>query len=81
MGFAGSGDSSGEDSMLVLQRGLSEGVTVTFGKVSMKLKVVECGRGGVRLGFEAPDSVRILRDELVGGSPAGVQGQRSMRAA
>jgi carbon storage regulator len=48
--------------MLVLTRKLEE--TIKIGN-DIIIKVVQLGGGTVRLGIEAPQSVRILRGELV----------------
>ena len=48
--------------MLVLQR--KTGSKIILGK-DIVITVVECDRGRVRLGIQAPRSVSILRDEHV----------------
>ena len=49
--------------MLVLSRKVDQGVVIDG---VIKVKVVEVSRKYVKLGFEAPDGLVILRDELVG---------------
>ena len=53
--------------MLVLSRRKDDGVTIDVGGERVRVVVVgiDKQRGEVRLGFEAPDGVRILRDELL----------------
>ncbi len=47
--------------MLVLARKRNEAIQIGDGIV---VKVIQCGRGTVRLGIEAPGHVRVLRAEL-----------------
>lgn len=47
--------------MLVLTRKKDE--TIQIGD-SIVVKVISCGRGKVKIGVEAPASVRVLRGEL-----------------
>ena len=47
--------------MLVLARKKDE--TIQIGD-SIVIKVISCGRGKVKIGIEAPASVRVLRGEL-----------------
>lgn len=47
--------------MLVLSRKLGEEVQIGDATV----QIMRCGNNGVRLGIKAPDSVRILRRELI----------------
>lgn len=47
--------------MLILGRREGESVLIEGG---IRIVVVSCDRNGVRLGIEAPDSVRILRGEI-----------------
>jgi len=49
--------------MLVLQRYLKEGVRIGDGVLVTVLEIDKEGES-VRLGFLAPDSTRILREEL-----------------
>lgn len=51
--------------MLVLSRKLGQSVYVG----DTKINIVACARGGVRLGFDAPENVRVLRSELLGTEP------------
>ena len=48
--------------MLVLSRTRNESIHLGNDIV---VKVIQCGRGSVRIGIEAPDHVRILRGELL----------------
>lgn len=48
--------------MLILSRRPGEAILVGEG---IRLVVLECDRGGVRLGIEAPPSVAIVREELL----------------
>jgi len=52
--------------MLVLSRKLDEVISITLpdGTV-IQVKVIEMGHGRVRLGFEAPPAVKILRAEVL----------------
>ena len=54
--------------MLVLSRKLGESVQVGNGIV---IRIVEVRRSRVRIGIEAPPSVRIQREEIAGQSEAG----------
>lgn len=47
--------------MLVLSRKIGESIVVGN---SVRIVVVECGNGTVRLGFEAPGEVSIYREEI-----------------
>ena len=47
--------------MLVLTRKKDEMIQIGD---SVVIKVIECGRGKVKLGIEAPNHVRVLRGEL-----------------
>lgn len=47
--------------MLILTR--KPGETIVIGN-SVKMTVLECSSGGVRLGFAAPSEVSIYRDEV-----------------
>lgn len=67
--------------MLVVSRKLNEGVRIGPNCI---VKVVEIRGGEVRLGFEAPESVRVLRTELEEFSdtpPGGGFGSDSRKAA
>jgi len=48
--------------MLVLSRKPNEEIVVP--ELGITIKVVKCGRGHVRLGVSAPNSVRVWRGEL-----------------
>jgi carbon storage regulator len=48
--------------MLVLNRRTGEALQLGGG---IRIVVLQCDRGGVRLGIEAPRDVSILREELV----------------
>jgi carbon storage regulator len=50
--------------MLVLSRKLGEKVQIG-GTITLTILGIE--RGHVRIGIDAPDQVRILRSELIGG--------------
>lgn len=41
-------------------------VFLDHGPHRIVVQVVKCGRDKVRLGFEAPEQVRILREEIAG---------------
>ncbi len=47
--------------MLVLARKRNESIQIGDDIV---VKVIQCGRGVVRLGIEAPGHIRVLRSEL-----------------
>lgn len=51
--------------MLVLSRKTEESVLIGAGGFLIRVKVLRIRGGEVRLGFEAPDGTRILRQELV----------------
>lgn len=53
--------------MLILGRRTDERVVVAGGGVEVVVTVVEIRPGMVRLGFDAPPEVTILRDELIDG--------------
>ncbi len=53
--------------MLVLSRKLNEKIVIDGGIV---VTVVKIDRNQVRLGIEAPDHVRVLREEIAGRSTA-----------
>ncbi len=48
--------------MLVLTRRLNESVIIDG---NIKIRVLRSPPGSVRLGFEAPDNVSIVREELI----------------
>ena len=50
--------------MLVLTRRKGETVKVKVGDVEVEIIVVKCDTGLTKIGFNAPQSVRILRGEL-----------------
>jgi carbon storage regulator len=54
--------------MLVLSRKRGEKILISEGIV---ITVAEVAGGRIRLAFEAPDHVRILRAELAGRGPPG----------
>lgn len=47
--------------MLVLTRKIAE--TIHIGD-DIVIKVISCGRGRVKIGIEAPNSVRVVRGEI-----------------
>jgi len=52
--------------MLLLGRKVGEEVVLTMGDVEVVVTVVQLkANGAVRLGFDAPESVRILRREII----------------
>ena len=48
--------------MLILSRKAGDAIVIDGG---IRIVVVQCDRGGVRIGIEAPPEVTILRSELV----------------
>jgi carbon storage regulator len=56
--------------MLILSRKPGESVLIEGG---IRLVVVACERGGVRLGIEAPRELRIVREEIAQREPAGAE--------
>jgi len=54
--------------MLVLRRKVGERIIINE---SIEVTVLRVHGGKVRLGFTAPQSVRVLRQEAVGAAPAG----------
>jgi carbon storage regulator len=48
--------------MLILSRKAGDAIVIDGG---IRIVVVQCERGGVRIGIEAPSDVTILRAELV----------------
>lgn len=63
---------------LVLERRIGEAVKVN-GNLSVKVLRVRGNR--VRLAFEAPPDVRILRDELCGQGESGKEAEHGQRRA
>ena len=63
--------------MLVLSRRLNEKVVMPGLKVTVQ--VVAIGNGRVRLGFEAPPDVMVLRWELTAQVPAPARARRGAR--
>ncbi|MBM4076326.1 MAG: carbon storage regulator [Planctomycetes bacterium] len=55
--------------MLVLSRKIDQSIKIGENVV---VKVIRMANGGVSLGIEAPDNVRILRTELLGTEQPGV---------
>lgn len=60
--------------MLVLRRGENERILITDGKseiwVTMCELIVSYGRvASVKVGIEAPDEFKILREEIIGQQP------------
>lgn len=51
--------------MLMLGRRVNEAVLINIGGTVARIVVCECRDGKVRLGFEADQSVKIIREELV----------------
>lgn len=60
--------------MLVLTRKKDE--TIQIGD-NIVVKVISCGRGKVKIGVDAPASVRVLRGELAEAMKASEIGQSS----
>jgi carbon storage regulator CsrA len=58
-----------EVSMLVLSRKDGQKVRITFGAVSCTVTAVACQSGKVRLGFDAPRDVHVVRTELTDRGP------------
>jgi carbon storage regulator len=54
-----------EDAMLVLSRKLNEKIVIDGGIV---VTVVKIDRNQIRLGIDAPSSVRVFREEIAGTS-------------
>ena len=52
--------------MLVLSRRLGEEITIDG---NIRVTIVSVKRGQIRLGFTAPDSVKIVRQEFTGSPP------------
>jgi carbon storage regulator len=57
-----------EDAMLVLTRKLNQKILIDGGIV---VTVVRIDRNQIRLGIEAPSNMRVVREELAGGSQSG----------
>lgn len=51
--------------MLVLERVVDEGIVVMAGKVRLRIVVTAVQGNKVKTGLDAPDDVRIWRDELL----------------
>lgn len=51
--------------MLVLGRKRGEQVDLVVGDLTIRVTVIESTPGRIRLGFEAPEEVHILRSELL----------------
>lgn len=51
--------------MLVLTRKPNEAVILKHGDVEIRVVLMELGMTRVRLGFDAPKDVEIMREELV----------------
>lgn len=56
--------------MLVLTRKAEQSVVLNCDEAEVRLKIIDISRDKVRLGIEAPLSVKILRAELVRSEPA-----------
>jgi carbon storage regulator CsrA len=56
--------------MLVLTRKARQSIVLTCDDSEIRLKIIHVGRDRVSLGVEAPLSVKVLRAELQGDSPA-----------
>lgn len=52
--------------MLILSRKENESIILQWGEAQAKVKIFEIKPWCVKIGVEAPKSVSILRDELVG---------------
>jgi len=52
--------------MLVLSRKPNERIVIGSGRDAVVVTIVDAVHGKVRLGIEAPKSVPVLREELVG---------------
>lgn len=62
--------------MLILGRREGDSILIEGG---IRIVVVSCDRGGVRLGIEAPADVKILRGEIV--DKVALENQRATAAA
>lgn len=51
--------------MLILSRRPNESVILTVGEIDIELKVVKLSGDTVKLGFEAPREVVIVREEVL----------------
>ena len=56
--------------MLVLTRKPDESIVVSCEEAEVRLKIIDIGKDRVRVGIEAPPSVKILRAELERDRPA-----------
>jgi len=54
--------------MLVLSRKLGEAILIGD---NIRIVVVDIDRGKIRLAIDAPNDIRIMREELVTGKPRG----------
>lgn len=63
--------------MLVLTRRVSEGITITVGDVTLHVVLVASHAGSARLGFDAPPTCVIQRDELLMAAAANADSARS----
>lgn len=54
--------------MLILSRKVGERIIIDG---SIVIEVTQIDRGKVRLGIDAPDEVKILREELIEKNPTG----------
>lgn len=50
--------------MLVLSRKLDESIRIITSDGVIEVKIVDHHRGNIKLGFDAPDSVAIFREEI-----------------
>jgi carbon storage regulator CsrA len=57
--------------MLILSRKTHQAIIIRCGHDQVRLKIVQVGRDRVWLGLEAPEDVKILREELEFESDAG----------
>lgn len=57
--------------MLILSRKTHQAIIIRCGHDQVRLKIVQVGRDRVWLGLEAPEEVKILREELEFESDAG----------
>lgn len=52
--------------MLVLSRKVGQSLVIGN---DIKITVVRMGQGGVRIGIEAPDGMKVLREEVIAAAP------------
>lgn len=62
--------------MLVLSRHRDEEVFIDFGGVRVVVKIIDVRGDKVRLGFDAPQDVRVMRRELLEAVPPRVVSTR-----